>query len=147
MSYKKPYTFSEYSPPQFEPVRDRNQQFEDDVIRNKLSGTQVPYPRDTSYMTFPNMPQEIERDSREREESRKRLSEIRSTYNETITEFDARKQFLSKVAKIESADIAIDAISDLSAIGASTPQASTIEDGNVEILSRLDNPRHNNKST
>ena len=99
MSDKKPYTFSEYTPTQFEPVRDRNQLFEGDVVRNKLSSTQIPYPRDTSYMTFPDMPQEIERDSREREESRKRLSEIMSTYNETITEFDARKEFLSEVAK------------------------------------------------
>ena len=84
-SDEKPYTFSEYMPPPFEPVRDRNQQFEGDVVRNKLSGTQVPYPRDTSYMTFPNTPQEIERDSKEREESRRRLSEIMSTNNETIT--------------------------------------------------------------
>ena len=60
MSHKKPYTFSEYTPPQFEQVRDRNQQFEDDVIRNKLSGARVLYQRDTSYMTFPNTLQEIE---------------------------------------------------------------------------------------
>ena len=92
-------------------------------------------------MTFPNTPQEIETDSREKEESRKRLSEIMSTYNETITEFDARKEFLSEGAKIESADIAIDTISDLSAIGASTPRASAVEEGNVEILSRLETPR------
>ena len=42
MSNKNQYTFSEYTPPQFEPIRDRNQQFEDDVVRNKLSDTQVP---------------------------------------------------------------------------------------------------------
>ena len=63
------------------------------------------------------------------------------TYNETITEFDVRKEFLSEVAKTESADIAIDAISDLSAVDVSTPRASAVEEGNIEILSRLDTPR------
>ena len=111
-SNKNPYTFSEYTPPQFEVVRDRNQEFEDE-----LSGARVPYPKDTSYMTFPNTPQEVERDSREREESRKRLSEIMSTYNKTVTEFDARKEFLSEEAKIQNADIAIDAICNLSTVG------------------------------
>ena len=95
-------------------------------------------------MTFPNTPEEIERDSREREDSRKRLSEIMSTYNEIITELDARKEFLSEVAEIENADIAIDTISNISAVGSNTPQASTgrgAEEGNIEILSRLDTPK------
>ena len=92
-------------------------------------------------MTFPNTPPEIERYSREREESGKRLSEIMSTYNETIMEFNVRKEFPSEVAKIESIDIAIDAISDLSAVGVSKPRASAVEDGNIQIISRLDTPR------
>ena len=82
MADKKPYTFPEYSPPLFEVVKDRNQEFKEDVIRSKLSGVRVPYPKDTSYMTFPNTQQEIEKDSREREESRKRLSEIMNTHSE-----------------------------------------------------------------
>ena len=31
MADKKPYTFSEYSPPLFEVVKDRNQEFKEDV--------------------------------------------------------------------------------------------------------------------
>ena len=141
---KKPYTFSECSPPLFKVVKDRKQEFEEDVVRNKLSGVRVPYPKDTSYMTFPNTPQEIEKDSREREESRKRVSEIMNTYSKIITEFDARKEFLSEVAKIENADIAIDTISNLTVVGSSTPQTCAdraVEEGNIKILSRLDTPR------
>ena len=144
MADKNSYTFSEYSPPLFEVVKDRNQEFEEDVVRNKLSGVRVPYSNDTSYMTFPNTLQEIRKDSREREESRKRLSEIMSTCSKTITEFDARKEFLSEMAKIENADIAIDTISNLSVVGSITPQTSddrAVEEGNIEILSRLDTPR------
>ena len=136
--------FSKCSPPLFEVFKDRNQEFEEDVVRSKLSGVQLPYSIDTSYMTFPNTPQEIRQDSSEREESRKRLLEIMNTYSKTITEFDARKEFLSEVAKIENADIAIDNISNLSVVDSSTPQTNAdraVEEDNIKILSRLYTPR------
>ena len=66
---KEPHTFVEFSQLKFEEVKDRNQEFEEDVVSNKLSGMRVAYPRDTSYMSFLNTPQEIKEQAREKQEA------------------------------------------------------------------------------
>ena len=143
VSNKEPYTFMEYLAPQFEKIQDRNQKFEENVVCNKLSGMPVAYTLDTSYMTFPNIPQEIEEQAREKEEAQKRLP--MSTYGDElleVSELSTRKELLGVMANVRS-DIAVDVVSNLSESGTSNKKAkedikSTIKQGSVNILSRVD---------
>ena len=67
-------TFNEYSPPEFEEIKDKNRKIEEEVVENIISGRRLSFPRDSSYMSFPNTPQEIAEQVRIREEANRRTS-------------------------------------------------------------------------
>ena len=68
---KTPDTFMDYSPPEFEEVKDENRKIEDEAVKNIVTGNKVPYPRDTSYMSFPSTPKQIGKQAKIREEADK----------------------------------------------------------------------------
>ena len=45
---KTPDTFNEYSPPEFEEIKDKNWKIEEEVVENIISGRRLSLPRDTS---------------------------------------------------------------------------------------------------
>ena len=49
-------TLSKYSPPEFEEIKDKNQKIDEEVVENIISSRRLSFPRDTSYMSFPNTP-------------------------------------------------------------------------------------------
>ena len=73
MSDKTPHAFVEYSPREFKQIKDRNQEFEEDVVSNIISGTRVAHPQDTNYMSFLNTPQKTEEQAREKQEAERRI--------------------------------------------------------------------------
>ena len=53
---KTPDIFMEYSPPELEQVKNKNQEIEENVVENITSGRRLPFLQDTSHMSFPNTP-------------------------------------------------------------------------------------------
>ena len=71
---KTPDTFNEYSPLEFEEIKDKNRKIEEEVVENMISGRRLSFPRDTSYTSFSITPQEIAEQSRIRDEANRRTS-------------------------------------------------------------------------
>ena len=56
MSDKTPDTFVEYSPPEFEEVKERNQRIEEDAVQNIVTGSIYLSPKTRATCRFPILP-------------------------------------------------------------------------------------------
>ena len=147
-------TFTKFTPPRFESVKDRNQKFEEDLASNIINDTKVAYPQDTSYMSFPNAPRETEEQARESRKAERRLSLAMDAYDQEFSDGmieDTRKELWKNLANVDGS-IAAEVISNLDKIGISNLKTgnkeakrdyvhhikSTVKKSNVIILSRVD---------
>ena len=111
------------------------------MIENIISGRRLPFPQDTSYMSFPNTPQEIEEQAKFRDESNKRLSLAMQPYDEEFSAAEGRKELLDAIEKTDD-DFAFGVISNLLEVEAN--KIKTNDDGHIEksnaaaIFSRVD---------
>ena len=137
---KSPGTFNEYSPPEFEKIKDKYRKIEEEVVENIISGRQLSFPRDTSYMSFPNTPQEIAEHARIRDEANRRTLLAMQPYDEEFSAAEGRRELLDAIKKADD-DFASAVTSNLLEVEANKIKIddnSNVDEVNIAILPRVD---------
>ena len=108
--HKRHPIYVEYTPPRFTLYKNKNQLLEE-VVENKLSKKKLRYPRDSGYMSFPNIPEEILEQRKKKRELARGDSSVMSPYEKeqfsNITDVvkkemkDAIEEVKTKVATAE----------------------------------------------
>ena len=68
---------------QFDEIKDKNQLIEEEVVNNIINNVQIEYPSDNQYLSFPNTPSEI---SKETDENNKIDQKAHDAFNERDTQ-------------------------------------------------------------
>ena len=141
---KPPDTFMDYSPPEFEEVKDENQKIQDEVVKNIITGNKVPHPRNISYMSFPSTPEQIREQAKIREETDKRFSLAMQSYDEEFSIAEARRELLESIDK-EDSEFAAGVISNLlenEIKKIKVDNESNVDEGKIAIFSRTDTAKN-----
>ena len=104
-----------------------------------MTGRRLSFPQDTSYMSFPNTPQQISEQAVLREEAGRRTTEVMRPYDEEFLAVEGRREVLDTVAKADH-NVAINVISNLSEVKRSKmeiDEESEAKVGGATILLRL----------
>ena len=131
--------FIKYSQSEFEEIKNKNQKIEEDVVENIISGKRLSFPQDTSYMFFPNTPQEIEEQAKIRDEANRRTSLAMQPYDEEFSVAEARKELFETIEKIDD-EFALNVFSNLIEVEANKIKTNGDDDveSNIAIFSRVD---------
>ena len=136
---KTPDKFLKYSQPEFEEMKDKNQKIEEEVVENIISGKRLSFLQDTSYMSFPNTPQEIEEQAKIRNEANRRTSLAMQPYDEEFSVAEARKELFETIEKTHD-EFAMNVLSDLMEVKPNKMKTNGDDDAesNIAIFLRVD---------